>query len=328
VRRTLSLSESFRELGLLAFIVLLCVGFQLRNGSFLTLSNIRDLLTNTAILGILSVGMMMVLLTGGIDLSIGANIALSGMVSAMTVAAIPGLPPIVAILEGMAVGGVAGALSGLLIARFNVLPIIATLGFMNVLRGITYVISKGAWVSAYQMSEGFKLIATGSLLGVNNLILIAVAIFLVFGYFINHVRTGRQMFAVGSNPEAADISGIPRRRIVWLVYTLMGALAGLAGVMWVAKFASAQSDTALGYELNVIAAAVLGGVSVSGGSGKVSGLILGTILFGILNNALPLIKVSPFWQQAIQGVVILAAIIINVLVKRNSQRMTLRRRAI
>jgi rhamnose transport system permease protein len=214
------------------------------------------------------------------------------------------------------------------IARFNVLPIIATLGFMNVLRGITYVISKGAWVSAYQMSEGFKLIATGSLLGVNNLILIAVAIFLVFGYFINHVRTGRQMFAVGSNPEAADISGIPRRRIVWLVYTLMGALAGLAGVMWVAKFASAQSDTALGYELNVIAAAVLGGVSVSGGSGKVSGLILGTILFGILNNALPLIKVSPFWQQAIQGVVILAAIIINVLVKRNSQRMTLRRRAI
>ena len=328
MRRTLSLSESFRELGLLVFIVLLCVAFQLRNHSFLTLSNIRDLLTNTAILGILSVGMMMVLLTGGIDLSIGANIALSGMVSAMTVAAVPGLPPIVAILEGMAVGCVAGALIGLLIARFNVLPIIATLGFMNVLRGITYVISKGAWVSAYQMSEGFKLIATGSLLGVNNLILIAVAIFLVFGYFINHVRTGRQMFAVGSNPEAADISGIPRRRIVWLVYTLMGALAGLAGVMWVAKFASAQSDTALGYELNVIAAAVLGGVSVSGGSGKVSGLILGTILFGILNNALPLIKVSPFWQQAIQGVVILAAIIINVLVKRNSQRMTLRRRAI
>jgi rhamnose transport system permease protein len=328
MRRTLSLSESFRELGLLVFIVLLCTGFQIRNHSFLTLSNIRDLLTNTAILGILSVGMMMVLLTGGIDLSIGANIALSGMVSAMTVAAVPGLPPIVAILEGMAVGCAAGALIGLLVARFNVLPIIATLGFMNVLRGITYVISKGAWVSAYQMSEGFKLIATGSLLGVNNLILIAVAIFLAFGYFINHMRTGRQMFAVGSNPEAADISGIPRRRIVWLVYTLMGTLAGLAGVLWVAKFASAQSDTALGYELNVIAAAVLGGVSVSGGSGKVSGLVLGTILFGILNNALPLIKVSPFWQQAIQGVVILAAILINVLVKRNSQRYTLRRRAI
>ncbi|OHD26015.1 MAG: branched-chain amino acid ABC transporter permease [Spirochaetes bacterium GWB1_66_5] len=328
MRKSAVFSESFRELGLLAFIVILCALFQIRNQAFLTLSNIEDLLRNTAILGILAVGMMMVLLTGGIDLSIGATIALSGMVSAMTVSAVPSLPPLLAVLEGMAVGFVAGGLIGVLIARFNVLPIIATLGFMNVLRGVTYVISKGAWVSAYQMSEGFKRLATGSLLGVNNLILIAVGILVVFAYFINHVRTGRQMFAVGANPQAADISGIPRRRIVWLVYAIMGTLAGLAGVLWVAKFASAQSDTAMGYELNVIAAAVLGGVSVSGGSGKVSGLILGTILFGILNNALPLIRVSPFWQQAIQGVVILAAILLNVLVKRNSQLYTLRKRAI
>jgi rhamnose transport system permease protein len=328
MRRTTSFSESFRELGLLVFIVILCVIFQVRNRNFLTLANIQDLLTNTAILCILSVGMMMVLLTGGIDLSIGATIALSGMVSAMTVSAVPTLPPIVAVLEGMAVGFVVGALIGVLIAQFKVLPIIATLGMMNIVRGVTYLVSQGAWVSAYQMSEGFKKIATGSLLGINNLILIAVGIFLVFSYFINHVRTGRQIYAVGSNAEASDISGIPRRRIVWLVYAAMGTLAGLAGVLWVAKFASAQSDTAVGYELNVIAAAVLGGVSVSGGSGKVSGLILGTILFGILNNALPLIKVSPFWQQAIQGVVIFAAIVINVLVKRNNLRLTLRKRAI
>ncbi len=328
MRRTTSFSESFRELGLLVFIVILCVAFQIRNRNFLTLANIQDLLTNTAILGILSVGMMMVLLTGGIDLSIGATIALSGMVSALTVSAVPSLPPIVAVLEGMAVGFVVGALVGVLIAQFKVLPIIATLGMMNIVRGVTYLVSQGAWVSAYQMSDGFKKLATGSLLGINNLILIAVGIFLVFSYFINHVRTGRQIYAVGSNAEAADISGIPRRRIVWLVYAAMGTLSGLAGVLWVAKFASAQSDTAVGYELNVIAAAVLGGVSVSGGSGKVSGLILGTILFGILNNALPLIKVSPFWQQAIQGVVILAAIVVNVLVKRNNLRSTLRKRAI
>jgi rhamnose transport system permease protein len=328
VRKTAAFSESFRELGLLLFIVILCALFQLRNNAFLTLSNVEDLLRNTAILAILAVGMMMVLLTGGIDLSIGATIALSGMVSAMTVARVPGLPAVVAVLEGMAVGFVAGSLIGVAIAWFRVLPIIATLGFMNILRGIVYVISKGAWVSSYQMSEGFKRLATGSLLGINNLILMATAILLAFAYFINHVRTGRQMFAVGANPEAADISGIPRRRIVWLVYAIMGTLAGLAGVLWVAKFASAQSDTALGYELNVIAAAVLGGVSVSGGSGKVLGLVLGTILFGILNNALPLAKVSPFWQQAIQGFVILAAVLLNVLVRRNSQRYSLRRRAI
>jgi rhamnose transport system permease protein len=328
VRRSASLSESFREIGLLAFIVILCAVFQLRNHNFLTLGNIRDLLANTAILGILSVGMMMVLLTAGIDLSIGATIALSGMVSALTVMHVPGIPPVVSILEGMVVGAAAGALIGLLIARFNVLPIIATLGFMNIIRGVTYVLSGGAWVSSYQMSDGFRGISSGKVLGVSNLIIIAVVIYVVFYYFINHVRMGRQIYAVGSNAAAADISGIPRRKIVWFAYLAMGTLAGLAGVLWVSKFASAQGDTAVGYELSVIAATVLGGVSISGGSGKVSGLILGTILLGILNNALPLINVSPFWQQAIQGAVILAAVLTNVLVKRNNQRFALRKRAI
>ena len=338
MRRAATFSESFRpatagagafrELGLLAFIVILCAIFQLRNHNFLTFSNIRDLLANTAILSILSVGMMMVLLTAGIDLSIGATVALSGMVSALTVFAHPSISPLLSLLEGMAVGAVCGALIGVLIARFNVLPIIATLGFMNIIRGVTYLVSKGAWVSSYQMSDGFKKLATGTILGVSNLIVIAVVIYLAFFYFINHMKTGRQIYAVGSNPAAADISGIPRRRIIFLVYVIMGVLAGLGGVLWVAKFASAQGDTAVGYELSVIAAVVLGGVSISGGSGKVSGLILGTILLGILNNALPLINVSPFWQQAIQGVVILAAVLTNVMVKRNNQRFALRKRAI
>ena len=328
MRKAATFTESFRELGLLVFIVILCVVFQIRNHAFLTLSNIEDLLTNTAILSILSVGMMMVILTRGIDLSIGSTIALAGMVSALTVNSLRWISPVLSILEGMAVGVVAGALIGLLISRFSILPIIATLGFMNILRGVTYLVSGGAWVSAYQMSDGFIGIASGKVLGVNNPILIAVVINLVFYYFINHMKTGRQIYAVGSNPEAADISGIPRKRIIFLVYVIMGALAGLGGVLWVAKFASAQGDTAAGYELSVIAATVLGGVSIAGGTGKVSGLILGTILLGILNNALPLIDVSPFWQQAIQGVVILAAVLTNVLVKRNNQRFALRRRAI
>ncbi|MGA2615675.1 MAG: ABC transporter permease [Spirochaetia bacterium] len=328
MRRSASFTESFRELGLLVFIVVLCAIFQLRNHNFVTLGNIRDLLTNTGILSIMSVGMMMVILTRGIDLSVGAVVAVAGMVSALTVQYFRGISPVVSILEAVAVGTAAGILNGLLVARFNVLPIIATLGTMNIIRGVTYVISGGAWVSSYQMSDGFKRIATGGVLGVSNPIIIAVVINVLFFYFINHMRTGRQIYAVGSNPEAADISGIPRRRIVLLVYTLMGALSGLGGVIWVAKFASAQSDTATGFELSVIAATVLGGVSIAGGSGKVSGLILGTILLGILNNALPLINVSPFWQQAIQGIVILAAVLTNVMVKRNNQRFALRRRAI
>jgi rhamnose transport system permease protein len=320
--------EKFRELGLVLFIVVVSAAVQARNHEFLTVLNIGQLLTNTAILGILSAGMMMVLLTGGIDLSIGATMAFSGMVTALTVRGNPGIPAAILVLEGTVIGAAAGFVIGILIARFSILPIIASLGLMNVIRGLTYMVSGGRWVSAYQMSEGFKALATGRILGVNNLIVIAIITYVLFYYFITYTRTGRRIYAVGSNPEAAEITGLPRKRIVTLVYVLMGALAGLSGVLWVAKFASAQGDTAAGYEMNVIAACVLGGVSVSGGRGKVAGLLLGVILFGILANALPLINVSPFWQQAIQGFVILAAIITNVLIKRNNDRTALRSREI
>lgn len=320
--------EKFRELGLVIFIVVVCALVQVRNREFLTLLNIGQILANTAILGILSVGMMMVLLTGGIDLSIGATMAFSGMVAALTVRGNFAVPPVVLVLEGTAIGAVVGFVIGFLIARFSILPIIASLGLMNAIRGLTYIVSKGQWVSAYQMSEGFKALATGRILGVNNLVVTAVIIYGLFYYFITYTRTGRRIYAVGSNPEAAEITGLPRKRIVTLVYVLMGALAGLSGVLWVAKFASAQGDTAAGYEMNVIASCVLGGVSVSGGRGKVGGLLLGVILFGILANALPLINVSPFWQQAIHGFVILAAILTNVLIKRNNDRSVLRSRAL
>jgi rhamnose transport system permease protein len=327
-RGKIAFTENLRELGLLIFIVVLGGAVQIRNPAFLTVSNINSLLTNTAILGILAVGMMLVLVTRGIDLSVGAIIAFSGMVTAITVAGTPGLSPVLAIALGTAIGLLIGMITGVLVARFDVLPVIATLGIMNVVRGLTYVVSGGRWISSYQMSPGFKTIATGRFLGVNNLIMIAVAVYLVAGYFINHTRTGRQIYAVGSNPMAAEISGIPKRRLVLLVYSIMGALAGLAGVLWVAKFASAQGDTAVGYELQVIAACILGGVSITGGVGRLTGLILGTIMLGIIANALPLINVSPFWQQGIQGVVVLGAVITNALVRRNTERNALRRRAI
>ncbi|MFP3043484.1 ABC transporter permease [Treponema primitia] len=321
-------SEKFRELGLVFFILLVSILIQVRNHEFLTIPNINNILTNTAILSILSVGMMMVLLTGGIDLSIGATMAFTGMVCALTGRVYPEMSPVFMILEGIVIGAVIGLVIGVLIARFSILPIIASLGLMNVIRGGTFLVSGGQWVSAYQMSVKFKALATGKIFGINNLIVIAIVTYIVYYYFINFTRTGRRIYAVGSNPEAAEIIGLPKKRITTLVYILMGALSGLAGVLWVAKFASAQGDTASGYEMNVIAACVLGGVSVSGGRGKVLGLILGVVLFGILANALPLINVSPFWQQAIQGFVILAAIITNVLIKRNNDRTMLRRRVI
>ncbi|QMV42721.1 ABC transporter permease [Cohnella cholangitidis] len=318
----------FRELGLLAFILLLSVGVQLRNPSFLTWENISDIATNTAILSILAVGMMLVIITRGIDLSIGATLALSGMTAALTVSHYPELHPLLAVALGVGIGLACGMVLGFLVSWVNILPIIATLGMMNVFRGLTFETSGGKWVSAHQMPASFKAIATGSVFGINNLILIAILIYIVAYYFVSHTRTGRRIYAVGSNPDSAEISGIRTGRILWLVYTIMGGLSGLAGVLWVSKFASAQGDTASGYELSVIAACVLGGVSIAGGVGKISGIVLGSILLGILNNALPMINVSPFWQMFIQGTIILIAVLVNALVKRGIDRNHLMRRKI
>lgn len=318
----------YRELGLLIFIVLLSAAVQFRNSSFLTIENINDLIKNAAILSILAIGMMLVIITRGIDLSIGATLALSGMITALTVSANQGLHPLIAILFGTAIGTVCGFIVGFLVAKTKIWPIIASLGMMNIYRGVTYITSGGKWVSANQMPQSFKNIATGNVLGINNLIFIAIILYIIFYYFVNYTRTGRKIYAVGSNPSSALISGIKTDRIYIMVYTIMGALAGLCGVLWVSRFASAQGDTASGYEMNVIAACVLGGVNIAGGSGKISGILLGSLLFGILNNALPLINISAFWQQAIQGLVILIAVIINALFRRSVDRNNLTRRKI
>lgn len=318
----------FRELGLLLFIIILSIAIQIRNPSFLTVGNLYDMVRNTVILSVLALGMMLVIVTRGIDLSIGANLALSGMISAMVISAYPYLHPLIVFLLGITIGLICGSAVGFLISKGGVLPIIASLGLMNVFRGLTFMVSGGRWVSAHQMPDNFKAIATGSIFGINIMIIIALVIYICFYYFVNHTRTGRHIYAVGSNPESAKISGIDNAKILWMVYGLMGSLAGLSGVLWVSRFASAQGDTAMGFELNVIAACVLGGVSIAGGSGKISGVILGSLLLGILSNALPLIDVSPFWQQAIQGVIILVAVIINAVVKRGVDKNNLMRRKI
>jgi rhamnose transport system permease protein len=321
-------TRSFRDAGLLGFIVALSVLVQILNPSFLSLENLADMAKNTAILSILSVGMMLVIITRGIDLSIGATLALSGMVAASTVATWKDTHPLVAIALGIGIGLVSGSIVGLLVARGKVLPIIASLGLMNIFRGVTFLVSDGQWISANQMPASFKGIALSSFLGINALIWIAFFIYLLAWWFLTWNRMGRQIYAVGSNPESARVSGINIERTLYWVYTLMGGLSGLAGVLWVSKFASAQGDTAMGFELSVIAACVLGGVSIAGGTGKISGILMGTLLLGILNNALPLVNVSPFWQTFIQGSIILIAVIINALVKRRAVRRTMQKRNI
>ena len=327
--KTKKSKRSFREVGMVGVLAVLVVVFTLLNNNFMTFENIMDMLRNTSILGILAVGMMMVIITDGIDLSTGALLALAGMLSGLTVQYFPELPLIVPILVGVLVGLGGGALNGVLVAKCNIIPIIATLGMMNVYRGLTYTVANGAWVSAYQMTDDFKAMATGGIGPINNLIIIWIIILVIFFYFLNYTRSGRYIYAVGSNKEASTITGIKRDKTMIMAYALSGLLTGLSGVLWVSKFASAQGDTATGYEMNVIAACVLGGVSISGGSGKISGLVLGTLLLGIIENALPLVPgLTSFWQSFIRGCIILGAVLSNVIVKRRSDALVLSRREI
>lgn len=315
-----------REISLIFVLIILCAVIQLRNSQFLSLANINDLLVNAVIMSILAIGMMCVLLIGGIDISIGSTLALSGMICALVMRDNPQLPAIVSFMIAIGVGLVCGLLNGLVIAKGGVIPIIATLGFMNIFRGATYLVANSQWVHKEQITPDFQKFTLNGLFGINNMIVVSVVCYAIFAFLLKFNRTGRKIYAVGSNPEAAEISGINIKTIKILVYSLMGALSGLAGALWVSKYASAQGDSGKGIEMDIIAACVIGGVSLSGGKGTVLGVVLGCLSLGILNNALPLINVSSFWQDAIKGVIIIIALILNVMTQRTLDRNNLKRR--
>ena len=178
------------------------------------------------------------------------------------------------------------------------------------------------------MGTKFLSIATGKFLGINNLIVVAIVVYIIAAFFLNKTRTGRKIYAVGNSEESARVSVIKTDRTFFMVYTIFGAVAGLGGILYVCKYGVAQGETCTGYEMNVIAACVLGGVSINGGTGRVQGVLLGAVLLGILNNAMPLIHVSSFWQEAIRGLIILLSIIANSLIQRNVEMKALRRRNI
>jgi len=323
--------RSSRELSLLLVLVFLCLLIQLRNSSFLTPKTIGDMLKNYSTTITLSLGMMSVLLIGGIDISVASSLAFSGMCASLMMRDNVYSSTLVMFLVSIGIGFCCGMLVGLVVTKGKVLPIIATLGFMNIFRGATYIVSGSRWVSAYQFQSAFKQFAQSKTLTfglINNLVFITLVCYAVFFVIMKWTRFGRRIYAIGSNPEAAAVSGINISRIQFLVYSIAGAFAGLTGAMYTALYASAQSDMGMGMEMDVIAACVIGGVSLSGGQGSVTGVFLGALTMAVIGKALPLIGVSQFWQTAIKGAIILAAIIINVLTQRAMVKNALKERDI
>jgi rhamnose transport system permease protein len=316
----------FREVGIALIIVVLAALVTLRNPAFLTANNFRDIVLNISILVIVALAQTMVIITRGIDLSVGSTIGLTAMMVAFTIAAFPTLPPLLTIPLGMALGAALGSLNGLIIAGGGAPPIIATLGTLSIYRGLIFLYSGSkSTINAFEMPPGFRQLAKGAPLGVPNLILFAIVVVAAVYYFLRYTRAGRDIYTLGSNPDAARFAGIPTQRITFMVYVISGMLSGLAGVLWAARFESAQTNTALGFELQTVAAAVVGGVSTLGGSGSVVGVVLGAFLLGIINNALTLVQISPFWQLAAQGLLILLAVIADAAIVRRLGRMSSQR---
>jgi rhamnose transport system permease protein len=315
-----------REVSLTVLLVAFIALVSLRAPGFASPSNMADILNDTAVLMLAAAAQFLILLLNGIDLSIPSTMALTGMLVSMTNMAAPNLPVPVVIVMALAIGMVLGAVNGLLVGYLKLPPIIATLGTIAIYRALVFVVSGGEWVSAHEMSAMFVSIPQKTFLGVPGIIWYTGVTLVLVGLFLTFTPAGRAIYAVGGNPTASRLAGIKNERILFLAFTLSGVISGLAGLLYVTRYAAAQNDTALGYELQAVAACVIGGVSVVGGSGNIVGVVLGAIFLGLLYNALTVVNLSPFYQMAIQGIAILIAIIANTVVDRNNRRKMLARR--
>jgi rhamnose transport system permease protein len=299
-----------RESALALIIVILIGGVGLRAPVFATPANLLNVLTDTSLLSMLALGQMAVLLTRNIDLSVAANLALMGMVTAVS-AHFAHLP--VALLLPMAAGGglILGLINSLLVAILRIPSIVVTLGTLAIYRGIIFFSVGNIWLPADYMPDDFKSFPYARSLELPHLLWIAVLIAIAMYVFLNFSRPGRALYAVGGNPVAAEYCGISICAAQILAFAISGAIAGLCGYLWVARYGIAYYGIAQGYEFTIIAACVIGGVSFGGGVGSVPSVLLGALLLGLIVNALPVIKVSPFWQTEISGLVILAAVLIS-----------------
>ncbi len=300
-RTVLRLLERF---GLVIVLLIIGTALTLLQPQFLTSANLLNVARQISINGILAVGVTYVLLTGGVDLSLGSIVALTGVVAATF--AHPGeWPVLVPIALGILSGACCGALNGLVITRGRIAPFIVTLGMITLARGLALLLSNGRPVS--NLGTGFLAVG-GDFLGFPVQILILLAIAGASRLFLSNMRLGRHIFAVGGNEEASRAAGLNVAGIKTFAYTMSGGLAGLAGVMLAARITTGQPNAGVAYELDAIAAAVIGGTSLSGGVGGIGGTLLGALLMGVINNGLDLLNVSSYYQQIIKGIIIIGAV--------------------
>jgi ribose/xylose/arabinose/galactoside ABC-type transport system permease subunit len=306
------LKSKGRQVGTLLGLVLLSALLSVLSPYFLTVSNLLNVLEQTSINAVIAAGMTFVIISGGIDLSVGSIVAFSGVLLASSLQG--ALPTPLAIVVGLAAGAACGLVNGLLITHGRLPPFIATLGMMSVARGAALVFTDGRPVSGFE--AGFRSLATGRVLGIPAPVLCAAVVYLVAHLLLSRTRFGRYVYAIGGNEEATRLSGVAVRFHKTMVYVLCGVTSAIAAVLLTARLNSAQPIAGMMYELDAIAATVIGGTSLLGGSGSLGGTLVGALIMGVLRNGLNLLGVSSFLQQIVIGVVIIVAVLVDSMLKR------------
>lgn len=295
-------------------LILLIVVISIMNSAFLDLSNLLNLLRQVSINGLIAFGMTFVILTGGIDLSVGSILALSSAFTAILITS--GLDPIVALIVGVIGGFLLGVFNGVLVTFGSMAPFIATLATMTIFRGLTLVVTDGNPITNLGDSYMFQLFGKGYFFGIPVPAVTMIIVFIILAIILQKTTFGRHTYAIGGNEVASKISGIKVNRVKILIYGISGLMSALAGAILTSRLNSAQPTAGTSYELDAIAAVVLGGTSLTGGKGRIVGTFIGVLIIGVLNNGLNLLGVSSFYQQVVKGIVILIAVLID---RKNNQ---------
>ena len=308
MEKKIDYKQLLKNNGILIVFFLICVGLSILSPYFMTTNNILNIFRQTSIYGIIAVGMTFVILTGGIDLSVGSILALSGMIAAglmknneMGIF----IASVVAILVGAGIG----LINGVLITKGKIAPFVVTLGMVTIARGLTLIYSKGYPISGF--SAEFRYLGGGYFLGIPIPVIIFIVTVALAWFILNHTRLGRYTYAIGGNEETVKLSGINVNFYKTMVYVIVGIASSLSALILTSRLNSAEAIAGQGYELDVIAAVVIGGTSLSGGRGSIIGTLIGALLIGVINNGMNLLGISPYFQQVVKGALIIGAVILD-----------------
>ena len=307
-----------KYMALIALIILVIL-ITVMNPQFIAPNNLLNLLRQASVNALIAFGMTFVILTGGIDLSVGSVLAFTGAIVAEMI--LQGVPAWLAALSGILIGAVLGAINGLFVAYGKIAAFIATLATMTIWRGATYVFTGGNPVTGGKMNTSFffQYIGQGYLFGIPFPVIITLVAFIIAYILLHKTAFGRKTFALGGNEKAAFVAGVKTKKILIIIYTISGLLAALAGLILTSRLGSAQPDAGMGYEMDAVASTVIGGASLSGGKGRMSGTLVGALLIATLSNGMNLLGINSFYQQIVKGVVILIAVLIDSQSQKKSQ---------